>query len=636
LAQHRNQEQRRDGLGKKMSVLAVVADTDQIRPVLTWALTFAEAKSHPLTVLCWSYSPTLEYPLLAEERVSEENDALVDATERFLSEMTEGGATSFGPSQVTIRRTIEPDVTTATLAEIRTAHHDLVVAVASGLSKAIDIDTDAAYGDEPLFRRSPCETILLYRACELPPGPKRVLIVAADSPHDQAAFKMFGQGAKAGDLKVTLAQVEDEAGTQAVELGRRELKRVMRDAGVKKSGHVSRRVFASDNWPALLKTAQKSQLVVVGANQQYFLRQLYVHTTNPAIAAIKRAPPLSRLARVTSNRWRTKLSPADYADLMQGLRRGANLNSDFLIMLGLAAGIASLGLIQNSPAVVIGSMLLAPLMTPMIACGLAIAQSNKKLGRRSMGSIGFGFLLTLVVSFLVGVLTPGNEITPQIIARGSPTILDLLVALCSACAAAYALARPNIVGAVAGVAIATALVPPLCSAGISLSYGELLNAQGAALLFATNLVAIVLGAAVTFRLLGVTVAAADEVQRQWVYRITAAMCISLILLAFPLQRGLNKLIDQGKTKPATYPLTEAVEHALVEHIERTPEVELVASGRPSPLYDQADVVVVISSPDPLPRSFSDELAEICRREMGEPELVVEVHCFRNAWQDEDG
>ena len=106
-------------------------------------------------------------------------------------------------------------------------------------------------------------------------------------------------------------------------------------------------------------------------------------------------------------------------------------------------------------------MLLAPLMTPMIGCGLALAQANRKLGNTALGTVAVGLLCTLAISFLVGLITPGAELTPQIYARGEPTVLDLVVALASAAAAAYALARPNLVGSIAGVAIATALVP-LC------------------------------------------------------------------------------------------------------------------------------------------------------------------------------
>ena len=104
----------------------------------------------------------------------------------------------------------------------------------------------------------------------------------------------------------------------------------------------------------------------------------------------------------------------------------------------------------------------------MIGCGLALAQANRKLGNMALATVAVGLLCTLSISLLVGILTPGNELTPQIYARGEPTVLDLIVAVASAAAAAYALARPNLVGSIAGVAIATALVPRLpdfCSSG---------------------------------------------------------------------------------------------------------------------------------------------------------------------------
>jgi uncharacterized hydrophobic protein (TIGR00271 family) len=295
-----------------------------------------------------------------------------------------------------------------------------------------------------------------------------------------------------------------------------------------------------------------------------------------------------------------------------------------------------LGLLQDSPAVVIGSMLLAPLMTPMIASGLALAQANPKLGRNSMHSIFFGFLLTLVISYLVAVITPGEEMTSQVLARGNPNLLDLAVALCSAAAAAYALARPSLVGAVAGVAIATALVPPLCSAGISLAYHQFATAAGAALLFVTNLVAIILGAAVTFRILGITASKADDRQRRWVYRMVAALGITILVLLFPLERALEQNIEQGKPQPRTYPLTKAVEEALADHVRRTPDVALVATGRPSSLHAKSDVVIVLSSPHSLPESYADKLIEIVRREMEDEELVVEVHCVQGIWHTSKG
>ncbi len=204
-------------------------------------------------------------------------------------------------------------------------------------------------------------------------------------------------------------------------------------------------------------------------------------------------------------KWLPRINPTDHADLRISLRIGSAWSPDFVGMLGLASAIASLGLLQDSPAVVIGSLLLAPLMTPMIGIGLAFGQADKRLARNCGKSIELGFLLTLAVSYLIGIITPSGETLPgEVLARGGPNVLDLLIAVFAAAAATVAMARPNISGAIAGVAIATALVPPVCSIGISFAAGAWMNGFGAALLFFTNLVAIIVMSSFTFSLLGVT------------------------------------------------------------------------------------------------------------------------------------
>lgn len=614
-----------------MGVLAIVKDSENADVLLHWAATYSIAHKTPLTVLCWSYSPIVKYPLLADADDLLENDQLVESTEKLLQELGES-LPDFAVEDATVQRAIDPDHVTSAIAEIRAGNHQLVL----GFADHEEIRTDTLYGDEPLLHRSPIETVLFYRKGPMPKKNNRIVFASADSPHDSTILEMLGNVEREASIRLTLARLEEEAGPEAVELGSREVKRMIRNAGCPPSAICNRYVYSRNDWPAFAKTVNENHLVVVGANQQQLLRRISKYTSKPAIAAVKRAPPLKRLSRISKTRWQTMLSPADYADMMQGLRHGAELNADFLIMLGLAAAIASLGLLQDSPAVVIGSMLLAPLMTPMIACGLAIAQGNMKLGRRSMLSIGIGFLLTLTVSFVTALVAPGEEITMQIVARGDPNMLDLLIALLSAAAAAYALARPNIGGAVAGVAIATALVPPLCSAGISLAYREYLNAQGAALLFVTNLVAIVVGAAVTFRMLGVTFSRVGSAQRRWVYRVTTVMGVSIILLAIPLQRSLNRLIQLGKPQPVSYPLTKSVDDALWRYLRQKPGIEIVASGRPSAFSDRADVVIVLSAPEPIDRDFAEGLVDVCRHEMSAPDLAVEIHCFLNAWQPEKG
>ena len=301
----------------------------------------------------------------------------------------------------------------------------------------------------------------------------------------------------------------------------------------------------------------------------------------------------------------------------------------FVAMLGLASAIASLGMLQNSPAVVIGSMLLAPLMTPIVGLGLAITQANSSMARTCSRSILLGFLLTLSVSFVLGIVTPVREtLSPEILARGTPNLLDLLIAIFAAIAATVAMARPNISGAMAGVAIATALVPPICAVGLSLSRGVLDNALGALVLFLTNLVAIIVTSSFTFSALGVSASRSTTrfaKQSRWLWWGLVAV---LFLLAGPLSVALIHQLDQGRPQSAVYPVTRAVARAVLAHVEQDQGVDIAFMGRSSVVEG---VVIHLASDHPIPQSYADELREIVRAEMKEPELTVFVVCLSGQW-----
>jgi uncharacterized hydrophobic protein (TIGR00271 family) len=301
-------------------------------------------------------------------------------------------------------------------------------------------------------------------------------------------------------------------------------------------------------------------------------------------------------------------------------------------MLGMASAIASLGLLQNSPAVVIGSMLLAPLMTPMIGFGLALAQANVRLMRQYGKSIGLGFLLTLTVSYLIGIATPSGEtLSDEVLARGSPNVLDLLIAVFAATAATFAMARPNIAGAIAGVAIATALVPPVCSVGISLAAGEWLNSFGAAVLFFTNLVAIIVMSSFTFSALGVTASRALPRHRRWARLERSGLVVLLLALAGPLSTALLSQIEEGKNAPLAHPVTRSVARALYERVAQDEGVEIMLLARPR---GQDRVMIHIASHDELPPSYANELRKIVRDEMNDPKLSVSVVAVRGLWRSD--
>jgi uncharacterized hydrophobic protein (TIGR00271 family) len=181
------------------------------------------------------------------------------------------------------------------------------------------------------------------------------------------------------------------------------------------------------------------------------------------------------------------------------VERDAVIGPPFLFMTVMSAGVAILGLLQSSPAVVIGAMLISPLMGPILGLGFGLALFDFALLRRALLALAAGIGLAVCFAALVVLMSPLNEVTPEIAARTRPNLFDLIVAMLSGLAAAYALIR-GLSGTLVGVGIAVAVMPPLATVGFGLATGNMAIAGGAAFLFFTNLMAISLSAAALARL----------------------------------------------------------------------------------------------------------------------------------------
>ena len=182
-------------------------------------------------------------------------------------------------------------------------------------------------------------------------------------------------------------------------------------------------------------------------------------------------------------------------------------------------------------------MLVAPLMVPILGAGLAIIQGNMPLVLNSAKSIILGFLAALGIGFLVGILTPYDDLTSEILSRGKPRLADMFIAFFSGVAAAHCMSRPKLSAALPGVAIAAALVPPIASVGIALSLGRTEEASGATILFFTNVVCIILGSSITFFAAGVRYNKKRSSNR-WVQQAYIGLIVALSLLVIPLSSTL--------------------------------------------------------------------------------------------------
>lgn len=202
-----------------------------------------------------------------------------------------------------------------------------------------------------------------------------------------------------------------------------------------------------------------------------------------------------------------RIDPASKPKLYGQIYESAEFaRASYILELLFAAGIATLGLVLNSPAVVIGAMLISPLMGPILAAGLAFAASDIYLGIKSVFSLILSVLASVGFSAALVWLLPFQSPTSELLARTQPNLLDLAVAVFSGLAGSAVVARSLSGGAASalpGVAIAVALMPPLCTVGFGVGSGwNWPIISGAALLFLTNLVAIAASAFLVFYLVG--------------------------------------------------------------------------------------------------------------------------------------
>lgn len=201
--------------------------------------------------------------------------------------------------------------------------------------------------------------------------------------------------------------------------------------------------------------------------------------------------------------WRVSGLTFEQKETAQRLIKGqSRITRTFLVMTALSTIIAAYGLLTNSTAVVIGAMLLAPLMGPIFGIALGLSIGDLRLFRQAFVAECLGVLLVVLIGYAIGTLPWRLEFGSEIVARTQPTLFDLIIALASGLAGAYAMLDEKVSASITGVAIATALVPPLTTCGLCLANGRYEWALGAFILFVANFLAIQLAGAIVFTLFG--------------------------------------------------------------------------------------------------------------------------------------
>lgn len=236
---------------------------------------------------------------------------------------------------------------------------------------------------------------------------------------------------------------------------------------------------------------------------------------------------------------RRQAEPEAIQQLHLDLLEESSCNRIYLILVLGSCIIATLGLIANSAAVIIGAMIVAPLMLPIRGLAFGALEGNVRLFRRGLISVALGtgsaVILAWFLGSLVGIALPGSEI----LARSKPTLLDLGIAIAAGSISGYAKVQPKISGSLAGTAIAVALMPPVCVIGLGLAQANSALSLGALLLYLTNLLGITLSCMATFWIAGYTPFSQARRALLWAIGLTS-------LLLIPLSVSFADLVRQAR------------------------------------------------------------------------------------------
>ena len=406
-----------------------------------------------------------------------------------------------------------------------------------------------------------CDSITLRFPKEGGLGGNKILVPTVGGTNSIKALqfsKEFVSDSKEAALDVLF--VESDVSELSEDVGMKRLERILAESGLSSSdGVIAPVVSLSNDISAAIHSKASSgnyDLILLGASDSGLLNRTFFGTLpdrllkedgNVAVGVFRAASNTKERIKVGLKKIFSKRLPRLDRESRVTIYEGIEVNSrwsfDFIALICFSTALAALGLMLNSSAVIIGAMLVAPLMTPILGAALSLIQGNRVLMVDCAKSLIYGYFSALTLGVLLGVFGNLYGVTDQMQSRSEPGVPDLLIALISGMAAAYCYSRPRLVSALAGVAISAALVPPIATAGIAVAMNEQKIALGATLLFTTNVVFIIIGAGSVFLLLGIRAKSNQRSLNIWVTRLSLALVIVAAIHVVPLSSALMSKVS---------------------------------------------------------------------------------------------
>lgn len=612
-----------------MAFLVPIFRDDQIVNLLDWATQLAAAEGQSLEII-WCVSSRDGKGKLIEKSSDDEDlpkelfPKLEDLWARYPILESEG-------HKATVYYLKSRALFHSLLGVTRERSPEMVILGKSFSSKSENAPVAAKVAVK-LYEKVSCD-VILFRLTDGECGAcDSILIPVGGGENSRKALRLADNLTRLHAGTMTPLFVQPNSDDVAEEVGDHILRAAIKRARVKEPfrEEVKPKTLVRDNVIKAIRdevAVDDYDLVLIGGANTTTLRQKLFGTIpdkliggedGVTMGVVRRAFPLKERIKRAAGRLLSlsvpQLTREDRVALFENLQTKSRWSFDFMALIILSTAIAALGLTQNSPAVIIGAMLVAPLMTPLLGSGLALVQGNAPLMRDSAKAITLGFLCAVVIGALMGFLVkPFTGLTPEMLSRGGPSLLDMGVGFLSGIAAAYCLARPGLSSALAGVAIAAALVPPIATVGMSLSLGDADNAKGAGLLFGTNVVAIILGAAVSFFLAGIRGRKNAE-SSLWVRRILALLVLCLAILAIPLGSVIVAKISDARKAVTQVQLRSLLDARLEKlvpgtYLRKAPSIRNEGDGRIMELY--------VAAPEVPSRDTVNLLKGLVKKELGQ-------------------